>query len=657
MLWPRGEVFDHATVHTAVRWSVRDVMEFLKGLKKSIPGTAVLRTRFLDYCADPGEHTPHLTQAEALAYWTVFSNINRAVFPTSSGSSNASLKTSASLGDADDWCDIRVLGVLLFLQILPYSRNLRQESFRRGTAAGESWVQALPDGSSNSISMTFEVPCIGFSQQSPRASMVMSSQISVGASSPTSSPPKKEVKVDKVSSEAMDKLGILIAGGPSFGSPCKTLHEAVFALSGASSLRSRISSSPSIAFEKLQGLIESNLVWNEVVYTPTLGTNKSGPINTESPSSCAIGYRSLTLSGLSKTTILRDVARGSSATDLLYISNCSETVIYLTGPIRFAAVVGCVDCDIVVLCCTCQVSVANCERCNIHTITTAIRLESGVDVNLYTLTRNPPVITGDCRGIKLAPFNVLYSGSAALLKTAGMLDLIGTETELPNRHAAGIWAHPTWCPLMPDAGGDRASSASATSNRSSTGSAGSDKQATQGYYLMAPESFNTVSFPEPRSASREGGLDGGETVPKLALPEVYYDALEERRENHAKLCGQLDEIADSARRQQVSELMEGYFREWIANTNRTRQLVDLVRISQEQQEGRDRSNELIRFGQLRRKKSMADDLPNQHRNSNLDTDTVIFASCDAISEILYPRPTSVEHHNPLDRQPVLGHNR
>ncbi|KAF4725495.1 hypothetical protein FOZ62_011878 [Perkinsus olseni] len=618
MLWPRGEVFDHATVHTAVRWSVRDVMEFLKGLKKSIPGTAVLRTRFLDYCADPGEHTPHLTQAEALAYWTVFSNINRAVFPSSAGSSsNASVKTSASLGDANDWCDIRVLGVLLFLQILPYSRNLRQESFRRGTAAGESWVQALPDASTAAHSPRSQ------SQQSPRASMVMSSQISggrigrdnqqaigfirthcasllrivcqcfedpSGASSPTSSPPKKEVKVDKVSSEAMDKLGILIAGGPSFGSPCKTLHEAVFALSGASSLRSRISSSPSIAFEKLQGLIESNLVWNEVVYTPTLGTNKSGPINTESPSSCAIGYRSLTLSGLSKTTILRDVTRGSSATDLLYISNCSETVIYLTGPIRFAAVVGCVDCDIVLLCCTCQVSVANCERCNIHTITTAIRLESGVDVNLYTLTRNPPVITGDCRGIKLAPFNVLYSGSAALLKTAGMLDLIGTETELPNRHAAGIWAHPTWCPLMPDAGGDRASSASATSNRSSTGSAGSDKQATQGYYLMAPESFNTVSFPEPRSASREGGLDGGEIVPKLALPEVYYDALEERRETHAKLCGQLDEIADSARRQQVSELMEGYFREWIANTNRTRQLVDLVRISQEQREGRDRAS-------------------------------------------------------------------
>ncbi|EER03725.1 hypothetical protein Pmar_PMAR023023 [Perkinsus marinus ATCC 50983] len=442
-----------------------------------------------------------------------------------------------------------------------------------------------------------------------------------GSASPTSSPPKKEVKIDKVTSEAMDKLGyddsglslplgwmaaaivsILIAGGPSFGSPCKTLHEAVFALNGASSLRSRISSSPSIAFEKLQGLIESNLVWNEVVYTPTLGTNKSGPINTESPPSCAVGYRSLTLSGLTRTTVLRDTTRGSPPTDLVYISNCSETSIYLSGPARFAAVVGCVDCDIVLCCCTCQVSIANCERCNVHTLTNAIRLESGVDVNLYTLTRNPPVITGDCRGIKLAPFNVLYS----------MLDMLGTAREAPNRHAvsrgnrkligdallgqAGVWAHPAWCPLMPEGGGgERASSASTTSNRTSTASTSSDKL-TQGYYLvrlgaMAPESFSTISFPEPRKASYEGDQIGEGCVGKLALPEVYYEALEERRKAHAKVCEQLDEISDSGRRQQVSELMEGYFREWIANSNRTRQLVDLVRISQEQQHeaGRDRT--------------------------------------------------------------------
>ncbi|EER03971.1 hypothetical protein Pmar_PMAR024838 [Perkinsus marinus ATCC 50983] len=154
-------------------------------------------------------------------------------------------------------------------------------------------------------------------------------------------------------------VSILIAGGPSFGSPCKTLHEAVFALNGASSLRSRISSSPSIAFEKLQGLIESNLVWNEVVYTPTLGTNKSGPINTESPPSCAVGYRSLTLSGLTRTTVLRDTTRGSPPTDLVYISNCSETSIYLSGEDTV------VDCSGQFL----------------------LELESGVDVNLYTLTR------------------------------------------------------------------------------------------------------------------------------------------------------------------------------------------------------------------------------------------------------------------------------
>ncbi|KAF4689870.1 hypothetical protein FOZ60_001063 [Perkinsus olseni] len=227
MLWPRGEVFDHATVHTAVRWSVRDVMEFLKGLKKSIPGTAVLRTRFLDYCADPGEHTPHLTQAEALAYWTVFSNINRAVFPSSAGSSgsSASLKTSASLGDANDWCDIRVLGVLLFLQ----TGVIQKRDSSRGIL-GPGPFRTVVFGE-------VRIPYWDKHIMGGRSSRMCFLSASTAAHSPRSQ--------------------------------SQTLHEAVFALSGASSLRSRISSSPSIAFEKLQasplvkGLIESNLVWNE----------------------------------------------------------------------------------------------------------------------------------------------------------------------------------------------------------------------------------------------------------------------------------------------------------------------------------------------------------------------------------------------------------
>ncbi|EER03970.1 hypothetical protein Pmar_PMAR024837, partial [Perkinsus marinus ATCC 50983] len=75
-----------------------------------------------------------------------------------------------------------------------------------------------------------------------------------------------------------------------------------------------------------------------------------------------------------------------------------------------------------------------------------------------------------------------------------------TAREAPNRHAvsrgnskligdallgqAGVWAHPAWCPLMPEGGGggERASSASTTSNRTSTASTSSDKL-TQGYYL------------------------------------------------------------------------------------------------------------------------------------------------------------------------------
>merc|ERR1740121_1542987 len=89
----------------------------------------------------------------------------------------------------------------------------------------------------------------------------------------------------------------------------------------------------------------------------------------------------------------------------------------------------------------------------------------------------PPILTGDTRGIKLAPFNVLYSKMTEVLERANM--------KLDPEYV-DAWAHPVCCTLgSPD---------ETFGGRSCTGILDEENHST--YHFVHPAQFMPVVVPE-----------------------------------------------------------------------------------------------------------------------------------------------------------------
>jgi hypothetical protein len=163
----------------------------------------------------------------------------------------------------------------------------------------------------------------------------------------------------------------------------------------------------------------------------------------------------------------------------------------------------------------------------------------------------PPILSGDTRGINLAPFNVLYSGMDAALESAGM------KLEVPH---VDEWARPLCCTLgSPDEtlGGRSASH---------------DESTSSSYHFVHPKEFHPVLVPEMSAVAvaRPGAT--------LCIPQVYDEALKIRVEELRKFHKQLSEIPNEEKKANAHNVIQGHFREWLHATGKSRQLADLARM-------------------------------------------------------------------------------
>lgn len=290
-------------------------------------------------------------------------------------------------------------------------------------------------------------------------------------------------------------------------------------------------------------VVEKSLVWNEEVYSVV----EQGTLS-QAQQEAHTG-KTINISGMNKATWFQKPPGGE--VDFLNITSCTDCAIYITFPARFCLIASCHDCTIIMGGVSTLCTIHNCEKISVHVAAHCFKMENSIDSSVYVYCQIPPILTGDTRGIKLAPFNVLYSQMNSILEAATM--------QLDPEYV-DIWAHPVCCTLgAPDETLGGRSGSLDESNHST-------------YHFVHPLKFQPVVVPE--FEARPSG------PASLCLPQAYDDAMKDRESEMRAFQNEFAEIGDESKLKRAQQAIQGHFREWLQSTGKSRQLADLARMAQ-----------------------------------------------------------------------------
>jgi len=296
------------------------------------------------------------------------------------------------------------------------------------------------------------------------------------------------------------------------------------------------------------------------------------------------------------TVISRDSASGigdgSSREGPLgdcYIQHCHDSYLYLLEPFRFATMVGCTDCTVVLGAVSGMVRVLACERVTLVTACKRLYISSCVDSVFPVFTTCSPILAGDNRGCQFAPYNTAYDELEEHLLAAG----------LPTRSppAVNYWN----CPVdvntmvMPTFAGASAfsSGASKLSPRArGSPSSGTSDGASFSPVTLPPSRFYTLSLPArakaPAAADGEGEGDSADMMVvhnPFALPMEYAQALEEQDKAAEQLQMEVQAAGqgDPNKQEQLEVAIRAHFADWLVASGNFRQVLDLVQVDRAHQ--------------------------------------------------------------------------
>eukprot|EP00927_Polykrikos_kofoidii_P008512 TRINITY_DN13531_c0_g3_i1.p1 TRINITY_DN13531_c0_g3~~TRINITY_DN13531_c0_g3_i1.p1 ORF type:complete len:550 (+),score=94.77 TRINITY_DN13531_c0_g3_i1:140-1789(+) len=521
VLWIRSEAFDHGVFNTSVRWTVPKVLDFMGFLRVAVPGMSLSKSTWIEVATSRCK--PALTEAEGSAYWHIFTVLQQTI-----------------AGQTGEWIDIRLVGLILMCQVFSPHR-VRTDHMAKAAEMWPSQERAphslssprhSPRGSSPRVAVSAST-AVSRGRDSSAALLTFARQhfgnfLQIACFALTTEPAT-------VSADEFDVLGLILRGGHNCRTPLKRLSEAV----------PELCTKKSMPMKDLRKYVEKTLVWNDEIY-PSGDTCSHSP---SQPFDVAVG-RTLNISGMSKTTWFQRPQSGE--VDFLNITSCTDCIIYITFQVRLCLIAGCHECTIVMGPVSALCTVQNCEKISTHCAAHSFKMENCIDSCAFLYCKIPPILTGDTRGIKLAPYNVLYSTIGELLQVGGMT---------PEVEFVDIWAHPVCCTLgqVDETLGARSGSFDDSSNST--------------YHFVHPKSFQPVVIPE---------VNGRTAIqrPVLCLPQVYDDAFQSRVEEMQDFHQQLASINDEGKRKRAQQAIQGHFREWLQTTGKSRQLADLARMAQ-----------------------------------------------------------------------------
>lgn len=518
ILWIRSEAFDHGVFNTSVRWTVPKVLEFLGSLRAAMTSMTITRAAWAEVTTSRCK--PNLTEAEAAAYWHVFCVLQQSI-----------------LGRSQDWLDIRILGVLLMCQVFSPHR-VRTDQFAK---SGEMWPgherasgpvsspRHSPRGSSPRVAVSAQSPSIR-GREASAALLVFVRQhlgyfVQIACFALTQEP-------TTVAAEDFDLLGLIMCAGTSTTQPLARISEGI----------PELYSKKTMALKELRKAVDKFLVWNDEIYSVSEASHPAQGLPSTSGS--------VNVCGLTKATWFQRPP--NAGIEFLNITSCTDCAIYVTSRVRFCLIAGCHECTIILSAVSGLCSIQNCEKISVHVAAHCFKMENSIDSSAFLFCHVPPVLTGDTRGIKLAPYNVMYSQLNTVLNRAGMsLD----------QEYVDVWAHPICCTLgSPD---------ETLSGRSGC----LDEPNNSTYHFVHPVNFQPVIVPESGRTHASTSM--------LCLPQVYDDAVQTKRDEMRAFQRMMAEITDEGKKKRVQQAIQGHFREWLQSTGKSRQLADLTRMSQQ----------------------------------------------------------------------------
>ena len=497
-IYVNAEVFDHAVLHSSAKWTFQAVSSLVEELKMACPNRTVTKSKWLDLACS------RLSISEANAYWSVFIATKGFI-----------------LGQLGDWIDLQTLAILLLCQCFPNARA-RAGSFHRSEVLAQTLAatvvtthspanspmnRASPNRNGllnlakllrdNSVIMSFISDNLSFLVNLVALNLTPDDDFDVHA-------------------EQVDKLGVLLC-----------------APGGNGSLSSHLLSrgTQSIKASALVPLLGTEITWNDTIFPQFDLTTPSQQILRTSETR---GSDSLYILNHNRGTILRTY-QDAPNTSNMYIVNCSDTSVYIGGSVRNVYIAGCIDCEIVLMAVTGSCVVNHSDKVIVRTVTASLRLENSTDSHAFVFTGRGVVLTGDTRGIVLAPFNVTSSTHESVLSAKTGI--------YPDSSHATLWAQPI----------------SATLNESP-------------YMLLSPEKLRLISFPELVNTAHRKHV--------VCLPQVYADAVFRKQTQLQDLRNEILSISDESNVTKINSIIAGHFRDWITSHNRARTIVDIIKQAQ-----------------------------------------------------------------------------
>lgn len=275
----------------------------------------------------------------------------------------------------------------------------------------------------------------------------------------------------------------------------------------------------------------SLVAWDEEAFPPldTTGTPQHAVI----PTTESVSRPAIHIANQHRATVLR--SNNPCATPgNVFVVNSSESSVFLEEVHENLLIFGCSDCEIVILALRGSVSINFSDRITVRCVANSVRLDNSTDCQIFCHSDKPPVLSGDTRGIELGPFNVIHSKHSTILQEVGLT--YSTDS------ATALWSQPI-CSTLSDGP----------------------------YLLLAPQKFHLVRFPETHRTLS--------TKLAIALPQIYADALRNRLISFEELKSEIAGISDAGNVAKVNSIISGHFREWLSSSNRTKSIVDIVRIS------------------------------------------------------------------------------
>jgi len=313
---------------------------------------------------------------------------------------------------------------------------------------------------------------------------------------------------------------------------------------------------------------------------PAVSTDMESHSSSPAPDGEERVVRPIVISGVSRTTVVRTshlvpAGDGKVAEEgpvdvqglpSVRIDSCSETYVYIVAPVAYATVLGCHSCTIVLGAVAGGVSVEHCEEVKIVSACSRLRVSNSVDCDFHTYTPSHPIISGDCRGLRLAPHNAHYARLTGHMSLAAVPILPASDKPLNGSGGAdGYWG----LPLIVHTHSPEAE----PELREGTEGVSEGEGAT--FHKLAPSGFSALVVPVV-------GLKSASGAPVLPLPEEYAKALATQRDSVRALRRAIREMGlEEGQRKELQSAVQASFREWLATSGNLRQVTDLVRLQRE----------------------------------------------------------------------------